>query len=214
MSDSITTKVMKSVSNNCRIDLTPFGFVRHAPHLFRQSDDLFHCIHFQASRWGSRDAGSFTVYLAVTSPSIYRHWSGRSFPANPATALWPIHQRLSLLFPEGKDCWWDVSATTDVTTLAAEISQHLQTYGLPFFDRFLSTSAILESLQREAALPGMPAPQIPLLRAMLFTDMDRRDEATACIAEALSKNRIPGFRGAILTVARRLNLPFDDSKVA
>jgi hypothetical protein len=116
--------------------------------------------------------------------------------------------------PERKDLWWDVSASTDVPALAAEVSQRLQTHGLPFFDRFPSLSAILEIIQHGATLPGMTAPQMPLLRAMLFTDTDRRDEAVACIAEALSENRVAGFRKTILTIVRRLNLPFDDSNVA
>lgn len=211
MSDSLTTKATKNVSSVCGAALISFGFSRRAPHLFRQSNDLFHCVHFQSSRWGSRDAGNFTINLVVTSASLYHHWTGRSLPTNPATALWPIQQRLGSVCPEGRDLWWDVSVETDVPALAAEISHRLQAHGLPFFDRFSSSSAILDIVQHGATLPGMTAPQMPLLRAMLLIDRDRRSEAAACITEALSQNRSDGFRTTILTIARRLKLPFDGS---
>ncbi|HEY3899443.1 MAG TPA: DUF4304 domain-containing protein [Chthoniobacter sp.] len=207
MSDSVTTLAIKAVSAKCAATFKSQGFRRRSPHLYREASDVFHCIHFQASQWGSRESGRFTVNLGITSASIYRHWTGRPLPANPATALWPIQQRIGAVCGEPRDLWWDVSSDSDVPALAADICQRIQNSGLPFFSRYPSTDAILDEVQRGITLFGMSTSQMALLHAMLLVDIGRLDDAAACIQEALLSNKVELFRGTILLIARRLKLP-------
>ena len=207
MSASLTVAAVKHVSGVCATALQHVHFRRRVPHLFRQSSDLYQGICFQASRWGTYEAGKFTINLNVTSASLYAQWTGSALPANPATALWPIRTRLGSVCPEKKDMWWDVTSRTDVPAVAAEVASRLQEHGMPFFQRYSSSSVLLELLQGGVSLPGMTKPQMPLLRSMLLKEANQLEEAGACIREALRDNTSPGFRCTILGVAHRLNLP-------
>jgi Domain of unknown function (DUF4304) len=206
MADSVTTRAIATIRVACGSVLKPLGFHRRAPHFFRRSNDLFHCVHFQASQWGSRSSGSFTINLYVTCESLYHHWTGSALPSNPATACWPIQERLGMLRPEHQDLWWDINADSDVPRVAGEILELLPRFALPFFESYPASCALLERLQKGAALPGMTAAQLPLVKAMLLVDAGRRDEASTCIAGALVQNESSRFRSTILTIARRLQL--------
>jgi len=60
MSHSVTTSVIAAVSKASYLGaLKSAGFSRRGNHMFRPFNDLFHGIHFQGSRWGSKDEGKF-----------------------------------------------------------------------------------------------------------------------------------------------------------
>ena len=99
-------------------------------------------------------SGSFTVNLVVTSPFMYSIWTGRPFPANPASALFPVTMRIGLLMPSRTDHWWHVEEATDVTTVARQTADAIVEYGLPFFDGFRTVEAMLTRLREGKALPG------------------------------------------------------------
>jgi hypothetical protein len=210
MSTSVTTAAIKRVSEMCAASLKPHGFRRKSPHLYRDTDDVFHCVHFQASQWGSRESGRFTVNLAVTSPGIYQRWTGRPFPSNPATALWPIQQRI-VAGGEVADLWWDISTNSDVSAIAEDVCQRLLNYALPFFARYPSTAAILAEVQRGVAPPSIPTPHLPLLEAILLTEAGRPCQAAECIERALAENKGTPFQNGIVMIAQRLNLSVDDA---
>src|SRR5689334_3780539 len=111
-----------------------FGFRRQGNHLHRRSQDLIHAFNFQASR---SKAGDFTVNLLVSSEALYRHWTGRPLPKNPATAFFPIQQRIGILMSGGQDRWWTINAEREV--LSRDVRHALVKYGMPFFDAFPSS---------------------------------------------------------------------------
>jgi Domain of unknown function (DUF4304) len=214
MSTSVTTAAIKSVSETCIVSLKPHGFRRKSPHLYSETNDVFHCVHFQSSQWGSRESGRFTVNLAVTSPAIYRRWTGRRFPSNPATALWPIQQRIGTACGEARDLWWDVSADSDVSGIAADVCQRLVRCALPFFTRYPSTAAILADVQSGVAPPSITMPQLPLLHAILLADAGHHSEAAECIERAIAQHKGTPFCETIVMIARRLNVSVPGANIA
>ena len=146
--------------------LRPAGFRRQGNHLRRSSADLFHGLHFQASKWSTRLEGKFTINLVVTAPFLYQGWIGKPLPANPATALFPVQQRIGFLLPDSRDHWWTVTSGDPIAELAEEVTHALVRYALPFFDEFGSSSALLDRLRHGRGLPDLPR-RIWLVHAML-----------------------------------------------
>ena len=67
--------------------LAPMGFKRQGVHFWREANGLTQAVHFQASRWGTKTDGSFTINLGVSSPLLYSTFTGKEPPKNPATTL-------------------------------------------------------------------------------------------------------------------------------
>src|SRR5579864_2248689 len=103
------TAIMSASKAALNHSLKALKFRRQGNHLWRESDGLFHGVHFQGSQWGTAVAGSFTVNLGITSQWLYRCWTGRPLPSNPATALFPIQMRIGSLMTERRDHWWEVT---------------------------------------------------------------------------------------------------------
>ena len=214
MPKSLTRTVLGRVSKEFLGPLLmTHGFTRKAPHFFRPSADLFHCVHLQASQWGGASSGQFTINLGATSASLYGHWTSRPLPSNPATAIWPIQQRIGLLSPSRRDLWWTVDANTETVSLGQQVVQFVSEFGLPFFDAFPDSEAILHAIRANRSVPGITDPQRPLLEAMLLVDRGEKDGAKDCILRALSKTKITGFKETILLIASRLGLKIDSVAV-
>ncbi len=205
MPDSAMPGAIAFVSKAVQSVLGEQGFHRRGHHLFRPAEDLFHGVHFQASRWGSRAEGSFTVNLVVAAPYVYGCWTGRPLPANPATALYPVQQRLGLVMPQHRDIWWNVSTDTYLPGLAEEVACVVVAYGLPFFDQYPSTMAMLEKVRRGERLPGSE-PHLLMIHAILAKQHGFLAEATEQILRQLDAVPPSSFRQQIMRVAETLGL--------
>lgn len=185
-------------------DLHASGFRRRADHAHRESGGLIHGINFQASRWGSAIDGQFTVNLLVTSPFLFSCWTGQPFPSNPASASFPISQRIGFLMPGGLDHWWQVAQDTDLEALSAELRDALRGYGLPFFQSFPDAASLLGRLRRGEQVSGMMPAHGPLVHAMLAKqagfDEEARDQLRAAHVRAPSS----GIRFTVELIATRL----------
>jgi hypothetical protein len=180
------------------------GFRRQGNHLHRPSADLFHGIHFQAGKWATRSEGKFTINLVVTAPFLYQGWTGKPLPANPATALFPVQQRIGFLLPERRDHWWTVTVGDPIDELADDVTQGLLRYALPFFDEFHASSVLLERLRQERGLPGLSEPRAWLVHAILAQYFDAGDEARTLLQRALEYAGTSPFRATVVTIANRL----------
>jgi hypothetical protein len=180
------------------------GFRRQGNHLHRPSADLFHGVHFQASKWGTRCEGKFTINLVVTAPFLYQGWTGKPLPANPATALFPVQQRIGFLLPERRDHWWTVAVDDPTDELADEVTRGLLRYALPFLDEFRSSGVLLDRLRQERGLPGLTEPRVWLVHAMLAQHCDAGDEARTLLQRALEYAGTSPFRSTVVSVGRRL----------
>ncbi|HEX2073088.1 MAG TPA: DUF4304 domain-containing protein [Geodermatophilus sp.] len=95
--------------------------------------DQYLLVGFQGSRSNTAEADRFTVNLAVISKSAWkqgwRPWWGKP----SATVQGPVgtYMRLGELMPQHDDVWWELTPGTDTATLAAEVVQAVQQFGLP-----------------------------------------------------------------------------------
>jgi hypothetical protein len=175
---SLTRQTIAAISAGpCSTLLNPLGFKRRAPNFWRESDGIFQSINFQASQWGSRDEGSFTINICVTSPLLYTAFTGRALPRNPAVLLWPINRRIGSLTLNRCDQWWAVNSQTDAQELYRDVVAHLERYALPFLDALRAPEQLWHAVQSDDSLTGLTDAQLILVRATLAAQ--RGDKVTA-----------------------------------
>ena len=190
---------MAEASRETAKRLAAAGFKRKGLHLYRKIEELFHGINFQASQWNTASEGQFTVNLIVTSPVLYTEWIGRPFPANPASALFPIQTRIE------RPDWWKVGSETDYSSLAIEVASTIEHYGIQFFTSYESNQALLAQL-RKGICPGCTAPQAAVVHALLANHLGYKAEAGEAIKTALARSSVSGFSERVVTVAHKLGL--------
>jgi hypothetical protein len=126
-------------------------------------------------------------------------------PKNPITALFPVQYRIGQLLPDKKG-WWEVSNDTNLEALAAEVTDVILQYGLPFFDNFSSPERFLDWLRSGKAAPGTTRAQSDLVHAMLAKDAGFEDEARLALQKAFNEAKHPGFQATVLKIANRLEI--------
>jgi hypothetical protein len=206
MSKSITQEAMTQASRETAKRLASAGFKRNGIHLNRKVGELFHAIRFQASQWGTAAEGKFTVNLIVTSPSLYTEWIGRPFPANPASALFPIQMRIGSLTPQRYDHWWQVDSETDISSLATEVASTIEQYAMQFFTLYESNELLLAQL-RQGNCPGCTSPQRAVVHALVANNLGYQAEAVEACQRALSESNVPAFSDRVIGLAQKLGLP-------
>ena len=165
-------------------------------------------MHFQGSQWGTREHGRFTINLGATQPEIYSLWTGRAFPSNPGSALWPISARIGS-FVDGKDLWWSVDRLTDTEILAHEILNIVELHVLPWFDRFNTLSDLdsaLAGMEKFGDVPGVHMAQVPLIRAIIANRLGQRAAAKQLIACAASESEGKPFGKTVEKISSRLGI--------
>jgi Domain of unknown function (DUF4304) len=207
VSESVTASAIAASSKYAYSKaLKSLGFKRGGHHMYRLSEDLFHGIHFQASQWGSSMEGQFTINLVVTSAMLYEAWTGKPLPRNPASALFPIQQRIGTLMPGHQDHWWSVSASTDIPAIEREVLQALTEHALPFFTEYPDCKTLLNRLRQNKGLPGLTSAQFPLIHAMLANGLGYPDEASTQIQRALSDVGASPFRATVMRVGHQIGV--------
>ncbi|MGZ0707310.1 DUF4304 domain-containing protein [Coraliomargarita sp. W4R53] len=202
---SATTQAINTVSKDfCLPALKEAGFKRRSPHIFREKSELIHAIHFQASQWGSQENGSFTVNLCVTVESLYRFWTGKPLPKNPATAGWPIQVRLGDVCPEGHDLWWDIDAKTNLQKIGEDVSTRLTKYALPFFEDFQAVRDIRTAINSKNPPAGFIDAQAPLIESMILSQEGDVSEARKIILAQTEKWKGHPFLHAVTTIGERI----------
>jgi Domain of unknown function (DUF4304) len=206
MSKSITQQAMSEASRETAKRLASAGFKRKGLHLNRKVGELFHAIQFQASQWGTAAEGQFTVNLIVTSPVLYEEWIGRPFPANPASALFPVRMRIGSLMPQRSDHWWTVGSDTDISSLATEVANTIEHCAIQFFTSYESSEALLSQL-RQGKCPGCTATQADVVHALVANSLGYKAEALEACKKALSESKVPSFSERVVSLAQKLGLP-------
>lgn len=189
--------------------LTPAGFKRRSPHFWRLSSDLYHCVNFQASQWGTHEEGSFTINLALTSPTLYFAFTGNPFPKNPASALWPVNLRIGRLMADPRDHWWPVSPSSDLGDLSDSVVSVLRDYALPYFDRFASQRSLMHAVLDGDRVPGILDSQRQLLGAMLAASSGDSSQARTLLAAARTRHQGKPFESTVTSAALRLGVDID-----
>ena len=183
------------------------GWTRKTPHLYRHHNDLIHAVHFQISQWGNGEGGSFTINLGVTEPRLYEVWLGSAFPSNPATALFPVHQRIGHLMSDPpRDHWWDAGPETEVAALAAEVVPAVLLVARPFFASFVSLGSVLEALRGNAHVPGLTGNQPQMLHGLLAGLLGMHQECRAVLRSLIDCAESSAFADSVREAAGRLQV--------
>jgi hypothetical protein len=132
------------------------GFARRGTVLRTLSQGNSGIIEFQKSIKNSGDKLLFTVNLAV----IYGELLEPDQPTlEKARSLdGHLRQRIGMLLPSRPDKWWEITATTDVTALATEISNLVSNKAAPYIRRYLDTSELI-ALWESGKSPGLTETQ-------------------------------------------------------
>jgi hypothetical protein len=209
---SITRKLIAEISaGQCRSILSPLGFRRSAPHYWRRVDGLSQCVNFQASAWGSREAGSFTINLGISSAALFEGFIGRSFPKVPAAVLWPINARIGFVMPAQRDLWWDVNESTDIAKLGGEVADAVQNYAVPWLQSLATRKELAQALEHRTASLGVFSAQVPLVLAILAAEDGDVTRARSILGSALDDFRGKPFEQTIRRVADRLTIALEPS---
>jgi len=206
MPQSLTATTIGVTSKLVCAALEDKGFRRRSPHLLRQSQDVLHGIHFQASQWGTASDGRFTANLIVTAPALYEAWTGKPLPANPATASYPIQQRIGFCLPRKTDFWWTVDRQTDTESLAQEAAAVIEHHATAFFALFPNMSAILTHLRETGTLPGLTRQQAALAHAHLAHLAGASGEAENLLSGVLALATNSPFKSTVRDFANRVGI--------
>jgi hypothetical protein len=112
--------------------LRDLGMEGSASNFVLPDPDHYLLVGIQGSRSNTAGVVRFTVNLAVISKAKWkqgwRAWWGRP----SATAQGPVgtYMRLGELTPQHDDVWWELTPDADTATLAAEVVQAVQQFGL------------------------------------------------------------------------------------
>jgi hypothetical protein len=186
--------------------LADFEWRRKSPHFIRERGTLVHGIHFQASQFGSADSGTFTINLVVTEPRVYRAWCGRPLPANPATALYPVQERIGRVDSKRRDHWWDITASTNISDVEIEVFGLLQKAEELFFPQFMSLEAMLDRLRTTGALPGLHGGQRAVVQGVLAAVLGHTKEAERVLRDLAASSTVPGFTRNVTEAAKNVGI--------
>ena len=206
MQKSITQQAIAQTSKELASRLLADGFRRQGVHLNRKMGDFFHSVHFQASQWGTAAAGQFTINLYVSSPVMYEEWFGKPFPANPASAQFPVNERIGWLLPDLCDYWWKVDEKTDIPALAVEVAEMATPAIRKFFSDYERNEATLTML-RQGRYPKLGEYIGHVVHMLVAHSRGYREEAEAAGKKAVSGNeKNSAFSQRVFSLARRLGL--------
>ncbi len=188
---SLTRQLIATISKEtCQPLLAPLGFRRSAPHFWRLTDGLSHCVNFQASAWGTRDGGSFTINLGVSSPALYESAFGRQFPKVPASPLWPISTRIGFVMPPPqRDVWWDIDASSDVASIGADVAEVLRKHATPWFERLSTRAQLKTAVENDPSVLGFYKAHAPLVLAIFAAEDGDLPRAQSILEGALEDSR-------------------------
>ena len=211
MTTSVTRQVIAAISKGpCAAVLRPAGFRRSSPHFWRDGGGINHAINFQASQWNAGRSGQFTINLGVSTPALYQAFTGRTFPKNRGTTLWPIFMRLGQ-FIHGTDRWWEVNSAADAHVVGEEIATALTEHALPFFSRIATTDDLARWVQEPYPGGGVFPAQKRLVLAGLAAGKGHLDEARSLLSPVLLENRGKPFEMTTRQFAKRLGIELDEA---
>jgi hypothetical protein len=135
--------------------LERYGFRRNRKRYRKISGNMAAIIEFQRSTTNTSSRLLFTVNLAIVCDGL--QYPG--VPIRKAAAMdGQLTERLGMLLPERRDKWWEITETTNIDALSAEIATLLTTYAIPYLERYLQPSALL-ALWDSGVSPGLTEKQ-------------------------------------------------------
>ena len=166
---------------------------------------LVHVIHFQMGQYplgtaeipGLRENlyGHFTVNLGVFLPCVAEIEFNRQPKSFVQEMDCQIRARLGSLQDPDTDTWWDLNRESE--KLSLEIRGLLETYGLPFLDRFDRYGAVVQYFEAFGDLPYNSPGRSALIVAIVVHHLGQDQKAQVYFDKALQiatrEQSHPGF---------------------
>jgi Domain of unknown function (DUF4304) len=147
--------------------LKPLGFVRGGSILRVINQNNCGIVEFQRSRKSSRERLFFTVNLGVVCGELLDSTSCHPEKAKSVDAH--VRLRIGMLLPDRPDKWWEISESTDLDSLATEVSEIIFKVAVPYIQHYMRTSVIAD-LWKSGQSPGLTDRQ----RVMLLDKLNAR----------------------------------------
>lgn len=147
------SKIGKQLDEVLKESLTPFlkrkGFKKKGPNFHRKYDYRIEVINVQASKWNEGDKGQFTVNLGVYFPRVATIVEAVPFKGLPKEYDCTARKRIGHLMPGGCDHWWKIDPSVSLEHLAADLTEKVEGYGLPWLAKMADLNEVKEELKNK-----------------------------------------------------------------
>lgn len=150
--DALMNRLIRDIA----IMLEPEGFARRQKTLRAKTGGNAALINFQKSDQSSDQRLVFTINLAVVCGALLD--VERSGVDRADIADSHLRIRLGMLFEEPSDKWWEITRSTDLNSVSADLIQSILKAALPYLRTYLRTDALID-LWRSGKSPGLTATQ-------------------------------------------------------
>lgn len=206
MKSPISTVIDSVIAHGPTRYLRSYGYRKQVRSFFKQADDIFQVINFQAGRGNTPQAGDLTINLSLTFPYFHEIWAGTAFPSNPGSAAQILSWRIGHLLPSAQDKWWTVIAQSDLSATSNEIVKLLEEQAIPFLDQKANMESIREILEHG----GRPADGVLLSAkvclAIVLCYLGEREQARQVLDEQRQTTKLKHFVETIDLIEQRLGL--------
>jgi hypothetical protein len=150
--------------------LLSFGFVRRGKVLKSVSNGNAEIIEFQKSDKSTENRVMFTINLGLVCGALLDQ---ERMDIHRSTILDAhLRNRLGSLLEPANDTWWDLTPSTEIDSLAAELSSLLSTKGVPYLENYKNSDQLI-ALWESGKSPGLTAVQ----RARLLSELKEAKQA-------------------------------------
>ncbi|WPL18265.1 hypothetical protein Thiowin_03331 [Thiorhodovibrio winogradskyi] len=174
----ISKKIDEIINMELKALMKANGFKKNARNFYKELEGgVFLLVNVQGSMYNDNQDARYTVNLGVFFPEIYEMVGFGNVGSVPSIPDCSVSKRIGQLKPERTDYWWQLTPASDFNQLAADLSESVEQYGLPWLRNNSSiTSASVE-------LKG----QNPFTAAATAIIEGNRCEAAEIINKVISK---------------------------
>jgi len=155
--------------------LKPLGFKKKANNFYLPLEKIGHIINIQKSYYSTKDDIRFTINVGIFSPEYCLacfNYHNKDVPAYPTEPECMIRERISSMrgLP---DIWYNITTTTDIEELIAEMKYNISSFILPFFEKLNTVQKLINELEASETLLHTAA------KMTFFTEIKLLDKARA-----------------------------------
>ncbi len=155
--------------------LKPLGFKKKANNFYLPLEKIGHIINIQKSYYSTKDDIRFTINVGIFSPEYWLacfNYHNKDVPAYPTEPECMIRERISSMrgLP---DIWYNITTTTDIEELIAEMKYNISSFILPFFEKLNTVQKLINELEASETLLHTAA------KMTFFTEIKLLDKARA-----------------------------------
>jgi len=154
MANTDLKTVFKNMVRTVATRLSAHGFAQRGLVLHKRAGNSAALVEFQLSDKTSKECVAFTVNLGIVCGEL----SDGTLPRNASVMNAHLRQRLGFLLSDRADKWWQITAHTNIITIANELSAAIEERALPYLNEYLDSRSLV-ALWESGKSPGLTAVQ-------------------------------------------------------